>query len=48
MPLENVIDNPIINSHNEDLIEYMNSTNVLQEEISVSMQDQQVAEDPDT
>jgi hypothetical protein len=48
MPLENVINNPIINSHNEDLIEYTNSTNVLQEEISVSMQDQQVTEDPDT
>jgi hypothetical protein len=48
MPLENVVDNPIINSHNEDLIEYMNSTNVLEEESSVSMQDQQVAEDPDT
>jgi hypothetical protein len=48
MPLENVVDNPIINSHNEDLIEYMNSANVLEEESSVSMQDQQVAEDPGT
>jgi hypothetical protein len=48
MPLENVVDNPIINSHNEDLIEYMNSANVLEEESSVSMQDQQVTEDPGT
>jgi hypothetical protein len=48
MPLENVVDNPVIDSHNEDLIEYTNSANILEEDSSDFMQDQQVAEDPGT
>jgi hypothetical protein len=46
MPLENAVDNPVIDSHNEDLIEYTNSANILEEDSSDFMQDQQVTEDP--